>query len=131
MSGRVVAPTENQAARMAIDHDLARGLEHVEFSLERIDNKLPDDGRRGLDHILSGPAGFARFVDPVGWVTDQVVELSLFLFRVFTPEGHHTYVVAADEDEAAATYCGSYTLAEGEQRLFKIVDGLVDHLMIA
>lgn len=125
--GHIVAPTEKQAVFMVIDHDLARGMQHVGFTLERIDKKLPADKRRGLDHVLSGPAGFARYAEPeVGWGTDQVIELELFLFRFFTPAGENTYVIAGDENEAMAIYATSYTLAEGEHRLFRFVDGLAD-----
>lgn len=125
--GHMVAPTEKHAAVMVINHNLARGMEHVGFKLERVDKKLSADRRRGLEHVLTGPAGFARFVEPdLGWFVDQVIEMELSLFRFFTPEGENTYVVAGDESEAMAIYSTSYSLADGEHRLFRFVDGLSD-----
>lgn len=127
VSGHIVAPTEKQAAVMLIDHDLARGKQHLGFTLERVDNNLPSDRQYGLEHVLAGPAGFARYCEPTtGWIVDHVLALALSFFKFFTPEGEETYVVASEEDEAMAIYATSYTLADGEHRLFRFVNGLID-----
>lgn len=125
VSGYVVAGSEKRAAIMVIDHDLALGKQHESFSLERIDLKMPLDRRKGLEEMLAaGTSGFARYNEPAGWSASAVVDEPLYLFRIFTPEGDETYVVAADDREAAEIYMVSYTLKDGEHRLFKIVDGL-------
>ena len=127
VSGYIVAPTEKQAAIMVIDHDLANEKTHESFTLERIDRKVTQDHRKGLEDVLSaGLTGFARYVEPDGWLFHFVVDAPLKLFKVLTREGLETHVVAANENEAVAIYMGSYTLADGEHRLFKIVDGVSD-----
>src|SRR5665647_795629 len=69
VSGYIVAPTEKQAAVIVIDHDLAHGKWHETFSLERIDRKVVQDHRKGLEDVLSaGLTGFARYLEPVGWL---------------------------------------------------------------
>lgn len=125
--GHLVAPTEKQAAVMIIDHDLALEKEHLEFTLERVDTKLSEDMRKGLDDLLSiGRAGFASFSDLVGWLVHTPVQQALSFYRFFTPEGEETFVVAEDEQEAVDIYATSYTLQEDPHRLFSFVDGLAD-----
>jgi hypothetical protein len=47
---------------------------------------------------------------------------TLHIYRVITPEGVETYVLAPDYDEARNVYCDSYELPDGEYRLFRIED---------
>lgn len=125
--GYIVASTERQAAAMVTSHDLALEKNHQGFTLERVDRKQPLNRKVGLKTMLSaGVAGSARYADSVGWLVDPMADDLLRFFKVITPEGKVTYLVAVDENEAAAIYCDSYELAEGEHRLFKILDGMAD-----
>ena len=123
--GHIVAANEKKAVAMVVDHDLALDVKHLSFSLKRVDTKLPDDRQAGLEPMLSAPInGFASYLQTIGWIVNWQVSQRLRFFKVFTPQGEVTRIVAVDEDEAADIYCNSYVLHDGEHQLFKIVDGL-------
>lgn len=46
--------------------------------------------------------------------------MEMHLFRVITPDGDVTFIVATDEDQARNLYCDSDELEDGEVRLFRV-----------
>lgn len=121
----VVAPTEQRAAELVFDHDAALGQEHIQFTLERVDEALSGDRRKGLDKMLeSASVGIASYSKVIGWVGHVAAVQQLRLFRIEDGGGSKTFVIAPSKDIALALYLKADPLAEGEHRLFRIFDGL-------
>ncbi|MEH6716511.1 hypothetical protein [Parasphingorhabdus flavimaris] len=123
----VVAPTEERAAELIFDHDEELRQEHLQFTLERVDEILPEDRRKGLDDMLETAAvGIASYSRVIGWVGHLAAIQQLKLFRIEDGEGSETFVIAPSKDIASALYLKDDPLAEGDHRLFRIFDGLAD-----
>ena len=126
VTGFVIATDENRAADIVTDHEIAAGRKHDTFTLERVDETLPADRRKGLDDMLeTAPAGMASYCEPIGWIAHVVPAPKLQLFRVEEAEGDEHYVIAPNFDVAAAVYCESILPPEYEPRLFRIRDGML------
>ena len=123
----VVAPTEQRAAELVFDHDTALGQEHIQFTLERVDETLSKDRRKGLDDMLkTASVGIASYSRVIGWVGHVAAIQQLRLFRIEDSEGSETFVIAPSKDIASALYLMDDPPAEGEHRLFRIFDGFAD-----
>ncbi len=123
----VVAPTEQRAAELVYDHDMALRQEHIQFTLERVDDVLPEDRRKGLDDMLeTASVGIASYSRVIGWVGHVAAIQQLRLFRIEDSGGSETFVIAPSKDIASALYLKDDPLAEGEHRLFRILDGFAD-----
>jgi len=123
--GYIVSPSEPRAVRLVAEHNNELGEEHTSFTLQRIDEDLPDDRREGLDDMLeSAPVGFASYCDPIGWIVHAAAVHKLRFFRIEDRQGNETFIIAPSADVAAAIYSTGTPLAEGQHRLFRIFDGL-------
>ncbi len=123
----VVAPTEQRAAELVFDHDTALAQDHIRFTLERVDETLSGDRRKGLDAMLDkSPVGIASYNETIGWVGHVAAIQKLQLFGIEDIKGSQTYVIAPNKDIAAALYLGSNVLEDGEQIIFRFIDGLTD-----
>ena len=123
----VVAPTEQRAAELIFDHDEELRQEHLRFTLERVDETLSNDQRKGLDDMLETAAvGLASDSRVMGWVSHVAAIQQLKLFRIEDSEGSETFVIAPSKDIASALYLMENSLAEGEHRLFRMFDGFAD-----
>lgn len=126
VTGYIVSPGEERAKEIVVEHEIALNQENEGFTIERVDDKLPAGMQEGLDGLLEyAPVGFASYCEPIGWLPHAVSVQRLSLFRVEEHEGDTHFVVAADQNSAAAIYCGRIWLEEGEGRLFRIDDALV------
>jgi len=123
----VVAPSEPRAAELVIDHHLATNQECPDFPLQRVDEDLPQDRQKGLDALLdTAPVGFASYHEPIGWIAHIAAVEQLRLFRLEDEHGASKFVIAPDKDTAMVIYCADWHLEEGEQRMFRIYDGLAE-----
>ena len=70
----IAARTSDHAAEIYVTHDVAAGREAAEFSIQRVDDKLPPEQQLGLDDMLAHRAtGIAR-IDPLfGWVVTEAM----------------------------------------------------------
>ena len=123
----VVAPTEQRAAELIFDHDIELRQDHLQFTLERVDEALSGDLLKGLDDMLdNSPVGLASYSRVIGWVGHVAAIQQLRLFRIEDSERSETFVIAPSKDIASALYLKDSPLADGEHRLFRIFDGLAD-----
>jgi hypothetical protein len=121
----VVAPTGKRAAQLIIDQDERLGEQHLSFSLEQVDSKLPADKQVGLDDLLEGaPIGFASYCEPAGWFVHSAAVQQLHLFKVEDESGEVAYVVAPDASIALAICFGGNPLSGESKQRATIVDGL-------
>ncbi len=123
----VVAPSEQRAAELIFDQDTLLGQDHLQFTLERVDETLSGDQRKGLDDMLdNSPVGIASYNKTIGWIGHIAAVPQLQLFGIEDSMGSQTYVIAPNKDIAATLYLGSNVLSDGEQRIFRFFDGLAD-----
>ena len=124
--GHVVAPSQDVAALTVIEHDEALGLTHQDFSLERVDEKLDDELRRGLDELLrSAPVGFASYCD-IGWVAHIAPIQQLKFYRTIDNKGGNVFALAPNPDIAAAIFTTALRIPKGQVKLLYISDGMAD-----
>lgn len=122
-SGHIVAANEQRAADTIIDHDLALGLTHESFSLERVDQSLPEAQRRGLDALLeSAPTCFASWCD-LGWVAHTAPVTRLRFFHTTDPRGGDVYAIAPNMELAAALFSNTM-LPDAKPHVFAISEGV-------
>ncbi|QIG54494.1 hypothetical protein G6N82_10330 [Altererythrobacter sp. BO-6] len=123
--GYIVAPTEERAAELVIDHELDLSLASPAFSLERVDETLAEDWRMDLDSLLeNAPVGFASYREPLGWISHVASVQMLKLFRIEDSLGAETFLIAPDRTTALVIYCAEFRLDEGEERQVSVCDGL-------
>ena len=123
----VVAPSEQRAAELIFDQDSLLGQDHLQFTLEQVDEALSGDRRKSLDDMLDhSPVGIASYNETIGWVGHVAAVPQLQLFGIEDSKGSQTYVIAPNKDIAATLYLGSNVLSDGEQRVFRFFDGLTD-----
>jgi hypothetical protein len=123
----VVAPSDQRAAELIVDHDMELRQKHLEFTLERVDEVLPDDHRKGLDDMLeTAPVCLASYSEIVGWVGHAAILQQLRFFQIEDRNGSETFIIAPSSVMAAGLYVSANALVEGERRPFRIFDGLTD-----
>ncbi|RVQ68759.1 hypothetical protein EKN06_00550 [Croceicoccus ponticola] len=121
----VVAPGEERASEVMTEIEIIMNRENDGFTLERVDETLPDDRCAGLDALLeTAPVGLASFCEGVGWIAHALPAPKLNFYRIEEVQGDGYFVVAPSGDVAAQVYCGRCGLEEGEARLFRIHDGM-------
>ena len=126
VTGFVLASDPQRAEEIVIANEIELNQENDGFTVERVDDTLPEDQRLGLDALLEcAPAGFASFNPQVGWIANALPAPKLHLYRIEEVSGDEHFVVAPTGDVAAAVYCECVELKEGEARLFRIHDGAI------
>lgn len=121
----IVADSAERASELVREHHDLSEEQLAKVGVERIDEGLQGRQRLGLDDMLErGPVGFASFSSSVGWVVHAAAVHQLRLFRVETPEGKEKLILAPNPDIAAAIWCGTEPLEEGEHSLFRIWEGV-------
>ena len=126
VTGFVLASDPQRAEEIVIANEIELNQENDGFTIERVDETLPDDQRLGLDAMLEcAPAGFASFNQQVGWIAHALPAPKLHLYRIEEVSGDEHFVVAPTGDVAAAVFCECVELKGGEARMFRIHDGAV------
>ncbi len=121
----VVAPSEQRAAELIFDHDDELRQEHIQFTLERVDEVISDDRRKGLDDMLeTASVGIASYSKVIGWVGHVAAIQQLRLFRIEDRGGSETLVIAPSKDIASVLYLSVNAPLDGGHRLFRIFDGI-------
>ena len=124
--GHIVAPSQDIAALTVIDHDETLGLTHEDFSLERVDETLDDELRRGLDALLrSAPVGFASYCD-IGWVAHSAPVQQLKFYRMIDDKGGNVFALAPNPDIASAIIITTMRIPKGETKILQISEGTAD-----
>tara|TARA_R100001126_G_C4880972_1_gene179090 strand:+ start:2162 stop:2716 length:555 start_codon:yes stop_codon:yes gene_type:complete len=125
--GHIVAPSQDAAFMVVVEHSEALGLDHEDFTTERVDHKLQGDRRRGLDTLLrTAPVGFASFCE-IGWVAHIAPVQKLKLYRTVDNKGSDVFAIAPNTDIAASIFTSAMSIpTKGEVRLLHISDGMVD-----
>ncbi|MBY6127685.1 hypothetical protein KUW15_03040 [Qipengyuania aquimaris] len=120
----VVASDERRASEIVIENEIAINQENQGFVLERVDDVLPPDQRKGLDALLECcPAGLASYNAKLGWVAHAIPSPKLHFFRIQEAEGDEYFVIAPTADVAAAIYFELIEVHDDQVRLFRILDG--------
>jgi len=120
----IVAPEEQRASEVLTQTEIELNREHQGFTLERVDETLPPNKRKGLNTLLeSGVVGVASYNEALGWLTHSVPAPKLHFYRIEEKDGDEYCIIAPTGDVAAAVYCEASELQEGEARLFRILDG--------
>lgn len=123
----IVAPDAERMMEFVRDHLNQVGGTFVELSVLRIDNTLSGNARLGLDHLLeTAPVGLASFAEGLGWIAHVAPVHRLKFYRIETPDGNQTYVVAPNTNLAAAIWATQLVRPMGEPMLYRITDGLTD-----
>lgn len=127
VTGFVLAPDPQRAEEIVIANEIELNQENDGFTIERVDDTLPENLRLGLDALLeSAPAGFASFNAKVGWIAHALPAAKLHLFRIEEASGDERFIIAPTGDMAAAVYCECIGLGPDDPpRLFRIWDGTV------
>ena len=91
----LVAASEEHGAIIMDQHIDALGLERVSYSLERVDQTLPEAWGGGeLDDILeNAPAGLVSYTE-IGWVAHTAPVHRLRLFNAKDRRGRPIYAIA-------------------------------------
>lgn len=101
-TGYVVAPEIYSANQVVQEMVPLRDGE--QFTLERIDETLPEDQRVGLDEMLqTAPVGLASFCLGIGWIAHAMPVPKLKLFIIEIEDGDQPYFVAAPTPEVACS----------------------------
>lgn len=125
VSGFVVAPGEQRASEIVIETERAMNRENGGFTLERVDEMLPDDQRDGLEGLLeTAPVGLASYCQGVGWIAHAVPVPQLHLYRIEEVHGDEYFVIAPSGDVAAAVYCECVGTPDNKPVMFRIHDGM-------
>lgn len=122
----VVAPSHERMSEFIRDHYHQLGERLTRVASKRIDTRLKGRNRLRLDDLLeTAPVGFAIFDPAIGWLPDHSAVTPFRLFKIEERGGPVTFVVARNADMASAVWGASFTLDEGETRMFRILDGTV------
>ena len=120
----IVAPERQRASEIVEQTEIEALREHRGFVLERIDETLAPDERRGLDALLeSGVVGLASYSKAIGWVTHSVPAPKLHFYRIKEVDGDEYCIIAPTGDVASAIYGEVGKLPKGGAKLFRILDG--------
>lgn len=121
----IVAPSKDAAWLYVIEHEEALGLTHLDLTIERIDDRIDDDKRTGLDDLLTAaPVGFASFADR--WIAHTAPVQQLKLFSTDDDKGGKIFAIAPNVDVAAAVFTTKLKIPRNGKRLLYISDGQVD-----
>ena len=121
--GHIVAPSQDRATLVIIEHDEVLGLSHDDFSLERVDKNLPRDRQLGLDTLLnSAPVGFASYCD-IGWIAHIAPVQQLKLYCLIDEKADDLFAIAPNIDIAASVFVTALEIPIGMPRMLSIVDG--------
>jgi hypothetical protein len=125
VTGYLVSPDEERVSEVVIEHEVALNQENSGFTIERVDETLPDDQQLGLEALLEhAPVGFASFCEGVGWLAHMAPVRRLKLYSIEEVEGDRHFVIAPSSDMAEDIYCQVIPLDHGEARQFQVHDGL-------
>lgn len=125
VTGFIVASNDQRALEIVTANEIALNQANQGFTLERVDEDLPPEQKKGLDALLEcAPAGLASYCEPIGWVTHAIPAKKLHLYRIEEVDGGTYFVIAPTGDFAVEVYCECVELEEGEGQLFSIHDGL-------
>ena len=123
--GFLIASDEHRASEIIVANEINLNQENRGFNLERVDETLPPNMRKGLDALLeSAPTGLASYCEPIGWVAHALPAPKLHLWRIEEVEGDRHFVIAPTGDLAVEIYCECVQLEEGEASMFSVHDGL-------
>lgn len=126
VTGFVLAPDPHRAEEIVTANELALNEENQGFTLERVDDTLPPDLRKGLDALLeNAPVGLASYCEPIGWIAHTIPAPKLRLYRIEEMVGGTHFVIAPTFDVAVAVYCDCMELEEGEDSVFNVQDGTI------
>lgn len=124
MTAFIVASDQDRASDILMQTEIECNREHQGFSLERVDEIMPVDQRRGLDTLLNcGAVGLASYNERIGWITHSVPAPRLHFYRVLDERGDECFIIAPTMDVATSVYCEVSHLEEGKASLFRILDG--------
>ena len=123
----IVAHEERRASEIMIQTEIENNRENQGFSVERIDDYLPHQKRKGLDALLeSGVVGLASYNEVLGWLTHSTPAPKLHFYRIAEMEGDDYFIIAPTSDVASDLYCEICVLKAGKARLFRLLDGFYD-----
>ncbi|QIG54497.1 hypothetical protein G6N82_10345 [Altererythrobacter sp. BO-6] len=126
VTGYVVASDEQRASEIVVEHEIGVNQQNQGFTLERVDETLPNDQRKGLDVLLeSAPAGIASWCEPLGWITHAEPVHKLHLFRIEEIGGEDRFIIAPSADVAARIHGVCAVGPDNAISMFRIHDGLV------
>ena len=126
VTGYLVAPESQRASEIVIANEIELNRENLGFTLERVDEVLPDEKQQGLEALLEcAPAGFVSFCPGVGWIPHCLPAPKLNLYRIEEADGNEHFIVAPTGDVAAAVFCHCVNWDTREARLFRIRDGAI------
>lgn len=126
VTGFLLASDPQRAEEIVVANEVELNQENDGFTIERVDDTLPEHQLLGLDALLEGaPAGFASFNPQVGWIAHARPATKLHLYRIEEVSGDEHFVVAPTGDVAAAVYCECVELKDDETRMFRVHDGAV------
>lgn len=129
VGGHIVAPSGEMATQFAKEYHDDIGVNVTRISVARIDHKLSQRRRRGLDDVLeTAPIGFASECPPLGWFEHTLIRPRLKLYRIEPENEEAVHIIAQNPDVASAIWLASLDLGEeGAHPLWSISQGL-DHL---
>lgn len=123
--GYLVSTDEERASEIVIANEIHLNEENQGFALERVDETLPPNMRKGLDCLLEhAPVGFASYSEKIGWMPHTVPTPKLHLWRIDEVAGARHFVIAPSGDVAVWIYCETIGLDDQEPRTFSVEDGL-------
>lgn len=124
VTGFIVASDRQRASEIVIEREIMLNQENLGFTLERVDENLPEDRQVGLRALLNNaPSGIASYCEPLGWVAHATLVPRLYLYRIEEAEGVEHFIIAPSQELAAAIFCENAWLDEASARLFRIHDG--------
>jgi len=121
----VIASEKQRASEIVVANEIEHGRENQDFTLQRVDETLPDNMHKGLDSLLGcAPAGLASYCEPIGWIAHAIPSPKLRFFRIEELDGGTYFVIAPTMDLAIEVYSECTEIEEGEDSIFSVNDGL-------
>lgn len=123
--GFIVAPSRDRAWITFINREEELGLTHDDFTLERVDEHLPANRRKGLDDLLeNAPVGFASYA--YRWLPHVAPVQQLKLFRLVDQDDGDIFAIAPNHEVAASVFTSALGVRLGKVRQLCIKDGMAD-----
>lgn len=120
----VIASDKHRASEIVLANEIELGRENQGFTLERADETIPVNMRKGLDALLEcAPTGLASYCEPIGWIAHAIPSPKLRFFRIEELDGGTYFVIAPTMDLAIEVYSECTELEEGENSIFNVQDG--------
>lgn len=124
---QIIAPDEKMAVEFLRNHLQEVGGGFLDYAMLRIDETLSGDATLGLDVLLeTAPVSFASFAEGVGWLAHVAPVHRLRLFHIATASGAEAYVVAPNENVAAAVWWETLNAPDGAPVPYRITDSMHD-----